>query len=103
MKVIFVSGKYRASSESGVVENIRKAEAVSIMLWQAGWAVFCPHKNSALFGGLCDDSVWLEGDIEILKRCDAIYMLFNWQDSVGAKEEYRIALDLGLEIIFQEK
>ena len=101
MKVIFISGKYRAGSEWGLVENIRKAEAAAIELWKQGWVVLCPHKNTAHFGGLCPDRVWLEGDIELLKRCDAVFMLDNWHDSEGAMEEYRIAKELNKEIIFE--
>ena len=97
MKVIFVSGPYRGNVES----NIIKARRVAIALWQQGWAVFCPHTNTANFDGECSDDVWLKGDIEILKRCDAIYMMSTWKDSKGAEEEYRIALELGKEIIFQ--
>jgi len=102
MKVIFISGKYRDTGEWGLVENIRKAEAAAINLWQHGWVVICPHKNTAHFGGLCDDDVWLKGDIELLKRSDAIYMLKNWRDSIGAQEEYRIAQELDKEIIFEK-
>jgi len=97
MRVIFVSGPYRGNVEP----NIIKARRVAVMLWQQGWAVFCPHTNTANFDGECPDDVWLKGDIEILKRCDAIYMMSTWRESKGSQEEYRIARELGKEIIFQ--
>mgnify|MGYP003305646355 CR=1 FL=1 len=34
-----------------------------------------------------EDDEYLELDFKILKRCHAIYMLNNWQDSEGAKAE----------------
>lgn len=102
MKVIFISGAYRNGTEWGLVENIRKAECAAIQLWQQGWVVLCPHKNTAHFGGLCQDRIWLDGDIELLSRCDAIFMLRNWEQSEGAKVEHETAKQLDKEIIYEE-
>ena len=41
-------------------------------------------------------------DIEALLKCDAIYMLNNWGKSKGARVERAIAMELGLEIIYQK-
>jgi len=102
MKVIYIAGKYRANSEWGLEENLRHAEDAAIRLWREGWAVICPHKNTAHFGGACPDDYWLKGDLEIVSRCDAIYMLNNWTHSKGAIKEYELAERLGKEIIFEE-
>lgn len=40
------------------------------------------------------------GDLISLSRCDAIYMLRNWQYSNGARLELHMALVFGLEIRF---
>lgn len=40
-------------------------------------------------------------DIEALLKCDAIFMLKNWGQSKGARVERAIAIELGLEIIYQ--
>lgn len=100
MKVIYVAGSYRSNTEWGLVENIRKAEDAAIRLWQEGYAVICPHKNTAHFGGLAPDNIWLEGDLEILKRCDAIYMVPGWSSSKGASAEHAMAKEWGKEIIY---
>jgi len=102
-KVIFISGPYRSESEWGLEENIRHAQSASIKLWKDGWVVICPHLNTAHFGGVCPDSVWLEGDLEILKRCDAIYMLNTAHHSVGAQAELMAALTWGKEVIYEGK
>ena len=99
-QVIFVAGKYRAETEYKLEQNIRLAEDAAIKLWQQGWVVICPHKNSAHFGGLCPDSVWLEGDMELLRRSDAIYMLQNWRESEGARSEHDEAVKIGKPIIY---
>jgi len=100
MKVAYIAGPYRADTPSGIVENIRKAEAVAIKYWKLGYAVICPHRNTALFDGLCPDETWLKGDIEILKRCDVIVMMKTWKHSSGALDELAEAVEAGLKVIY---
>lgn len=97
MKLVFVSGPYRGDVEG----NISRAKRAAVRLWQRGYAVICPHLNTANFDGLCDDEVWLTGDLEILARCDTVYMLTNWKASEGARAEHRLAADLGKEIVYE--
>lgn len=103
MKVIYIAGRYRSSCEWELETFIRKAEDAAIGLWAKGWAVICPHKNTAHFGGAMGitDDVWLKGDLEILRRCDAIYLLRNWKESTGARAELKLAKELGLDIYSQ--
>jgi len=101
MKVAFISGKYRSETVAGIVANIRAAEKVAAAYWLKGYAVICPHKNTALFDGLAPDSVWLEGDLELLRRADAIVMVPGWENSSGAKAELAEAVRLGLEVIME--
>ena len=99
--IVFISGPYRAPTVKGVNLNIEHARQVAIKLWQEGFTVICPHLNTAHFDGLCEDYVWLESDIEIMKRCNAVYFLNTCQESVGAKAEREIALQMGLECIYE--
>lgn len=41
-------------------------------------------------------------DIKYLLKCSAIYMLKNWGDSKGARIERAIAIESGLQIMYQE-
>lgn len=72
MKTAYVAGPYRADTVRGIIENIRRAEEVALELWKLGFAVITPHKNSALFDGAADDSVWLAGSLELMRRSDLI-------------------------------
>ncbi len=103
MKVIYVAGPYRSTGEWELEKFIRHAEEAALKLWLEGWAVICPHKNTAHFGGAngIPDSTWLNGDLEILKRCDAIYMLNTWEKSIGAKTELTLAKSYGLEVYYE--
>jgi len=98
MKLAYVAGPYRASTESGVVANIRAAEAVAVDLWQKGYAVICPHKNTALFGGLAPDDVWLKGDLVMMERCDFVVLVPGWQFSSGTQAEVKRARERGIPV-----
>jgi hypothetical protein len=98
MKVVYVAGPYRADTEIGVLENIRRAEQAAVDVWKMGAAVICPHKNTAFFGGICGDEVFLRGYLDIVRRCDAVYMLEGWQESPGSRAEQAAALLLGIPV-----
>jgi hypothetical protein len=103
MKLIYIAGPYRSNTEWGLEGNIRIAEEAALELWQLGAAVICPHKNTANFGGAkgLDDNTWLKGDIEIMKRCDAVFALIGWHVSRGATEEIKLAKQLGIPVFEQ--
>lgn len=41
--------------------------------------------------------------LPLLKQCQAIYMLHDWQDSPGAIIERQFAIDNGIEVIYQNR
>lgn len=41
-------------------------------------------------------------DLQILSKCDAIFLLRDWKNSSGAKREYEEALKLGLKILSED-
>jgi len=100
MKIVYISGPYRSGSINGIHDNIEAARAEALRWWKRGHAVICPHCNTAYMDGAADDSVWLAGDIEILKRCDIIVMMKTWRRSEGAILELAEAKKAGLEIIY---
>jgi len=101
MQVVFVSGPFRAPTQWGIETNVRHAEEVSLKLWQKGYAVICPHTMTRNFQGAAPDEVWLKGDLELLRRCDAIYMLIGWPHSTGARDEYAEAVVRGMRMYFE--
>jgi hypothetical protein len=103
VKVVYIAGPYRAKTEWQLEQNIRHAERISLDWWRQGWAVICPHKNTARMGGACDDDIWLSGDLELLRRCDAICMLNGWDTSIGAQVEYNEARKQGIRIYFEDR
>ena len=100
MKVVYVAGPFRAPNSWEMEQNIRRAEAIALEVWKAGFACICPHANTRFFQGAAPDDVWLEGDLEILNRCDAIVVTSDWQCSKGATEEVRFAKAVGIPVYF---
>ncbi len=41
---------------------------------------------------------WIQGDLELLRRSDAICMVGTWTESSGALREYRLARSLGMPV-----
>ena len=98
MKVVYLAGPYRGATEWDVVQNIRRAEALALEVWKLGAACICPHKNTALLGGAAPDQLWLEGDLELLRRCDAVICTADWNRSAGAINEVALAREIGIPV-----
>jgi len=103
-KVIYVAGPYRGANNWEIYNNIFRAEEVAAKLWQMGHTsphkvgVICPHTNTKWFQGLLPDDTWLEGDLAILERCDAVYMVKGWEKSEGARAEKNFAEKHGIAV-----
>lgn len=99
MIVAFISGPFRAPTAWDVEQNIRRAEEFALRVWRRGAAALCPHTNTRFFQGSAPDDVWLEGDLEMLRRCDCVLVLSESEDSSGTAGEVALALHLGIEVI----
>lgn len=97
-RVVYVAGKFRGASAWEVEQNVRRAETVALDVWRLGAAAVCPHTNTRYFDGAAPDAAFLEGDLEILRRCDAVILVDGWEHSAGASAEAREALRCGLPI-----
>lgn len=97
--LVYVSGKYSAPTHDEVQANIDAAAVIAKELWQKGHAVICPHLNTAHFeipGVTYED--YIKGDLNMVRRCDAMVMVPGWKDSRGACEERAYAEQLGIPI-----
>lgn len=92
---IYISGKITGLTPEEAFNLFNNAE---IYLKEKGFEVInpmtIPHDH---------DKTWLNymrNDLKALLDCDALFMLYNWKDSKGAKVEHDLAESLGLEIIY---
>lgn len=98
MKVVFVAGPYRAETPWEVEENVRDAERWALEIWRHGAAALCPHTNTRYFDKALPDEVFLDGIMEMLRRCDGLFLTDRWHVSDGARREKREAERLGLPV-----
>lgn len=90
-KLLYVAGPYSGDTAG----NIIRAEEVSIGLIRNGFHVLTPHKNMAGYEQYEGDGIgyktWIDMDIDLLRRCDAIYIMLNSERSVGVQKELKFA------------
>jgi hypothetical protein len=92
-KLVYVAGPFRGADHWQIAQNIRKAEALAWEVWSAGYVAICPHLNTIHFQDSLPDDVWLEGDLELVRRSDAVLMVPGWERSEGARAEKVFAED----------
>lgn len=93
MKQIMICGPFSAKTTFGVEQNVMEAKKLAARLWKLGrFAVICPHSNTgATFNGLAPEQVFIDGDLEFLRRSDAGVFMTTWKDSPGACNEHKFA------------
>lgn len=101
LKLIYIAGPFRAPDQWKQFQNIRRAETLAFEVWKLGAVAICPHLNTMHFQDALPDKVWLEGDLEIVRRCDAMIMVDGWEDSRGAMKEKTLAHKLGIPVFFK--
>jgi hypothetical protein len=95
VKLVYVAGPYRAPTGWGIECNIVAARKLGAAVAQLGAFPVVPHANTAHYDGLAGDAFWLEGTLELLRRCDAVVLVDGWRDSSGTRGEVAEAERLG--------
>jgi hypothetical protein len=98
MRVVYIAGKFRGPHAWAIECNIRAAENTGMMVAELGAMPLIPHANTRFFHGALPDAFWLEGTLELLRRCDAVFTVSNWAGSKGARAEVDEAARLGLPV-----
>ena len=117
MKLIYVSGPMTAETrwETEVLQN--HLRIVGLQLIREGYAVIIPQwlgdhiGRNELNNGLnlrANGKKWkledqiLGSDCECVRRSDAIFMCKGWTKSKGARIEWDVANEAGIEIMYEE-
>ena len=98
-KMVYVAGPYRGN----IKKNIENAERKSIELIRQGFDVLTPHKNTAGYEKYEDREIthktWLDLGLNLLSRCDILYVMKNAENSEGTQAEIAFALENNISII----
>lgn len=108
MKVVYVAGPFRCASKHvegqqdcwGIQQNVMRAMELGLEVWRAGAAALIPHANTMFFQNAAPDDVWLDGDLAMLAKCDAVLMTLDWQRSTGARAEHEFAKQRGIVVLY---
>ena len=97
MKIIYISGPIQSIDRLDARNRFQNAEN---MLRDKDWNVINPIKIAKP-----ENATWADcmvADIAKVFDADAIYMLRQWKQSTGARIELDVAIEIGLEIHFEE-
>ncbi len=98
--VIYVAGPFRAAHAWYIEKNVRRAEEVAYYIWASGHVAICPHTNTRYFDGSLPDRIFLDGTLEMMRRCDAVVVLPNYARSQGTRGEIAEAERLGKPVAY---
>jgi hypothetical protein len=97
--LLYIAGCYAPKDGRTVDDHIELAKEASIAIWKTGNYALCPHMNTAHLDDEIDNpELFYAGTMEVLRRCDGIVMLENWEESQGAIAELAYAQDAGMPI-----
>ena len=102
IKLVYIAGKFSGPNAWAIERNVRAAEDLGVQVAQLGAMPIIPHANTRFFHGLEGTTAefWYEGTLELLRRCDAVVMTLDWEDSKGACAEREEARRLRLPVFF---
>lgn len=101
--IVFISGPYTARNWFKKVLNIIRARKEAKRWWRLGYAVICPHSNTAFFDGIVPDEVFYEGCCVLVKLCNILVLLKGSSKSYGAVMEYKTAILNNITVVNYEK
>ncbi len=98
MKVVYIAGPFRGPTAWDIERNVRRAEELAFEVFKLGAMPLTPHANTRFFHGQGPDAFWLDGTLELLRRCDALITVDDWARSSGARGEVSDASARGIPV-----
>lgn len=98
-RLIYIAGPYRAADPWRVNANVNRAECVATMVWEAGHYALCPHANTRYASSRVTDAQYLDGTMEMMRRCDAVLVLPKHGESEGTMGEIADAEARGIPVV----
>ena len=96
-KRIYIAGKITGLIREEFLENFSRAE---VEIRTSG---NIPINPSRLYVYDLPYEDYIKIDRILLRSCDEIYMLSNWQDSPGARKEWKWAATIGMKIWYESE
>ena len=100
MIVIYIAGPFRGPHAWAIAQNVHRAECVAYKVFESGHVALCPHTNTRHFDSSLPDQIFIDGTLELMRRCDAVIVLPNYLNSQGTVGEIAEAHKLGMPVAF---
>jgi hypothetical protein len=101
LRVVYVSGSITAPTAWGVEQNVRKAEELALEVWKTRLLVpICVHTMGRFYDGELPHEAWLAGDLEVIRRCDAVLVVAGSEGSEGTRAEVAHAVSVGVPVFY---
>ncbi len=101
MLLVYIAGPYRGKTPQEVELNIASAKQIAKLVARKGYMPVTPHLNTQGFELIAPDlpdEFWLEGTLELMRRCDYVVLAPGWEVSSGTRKEIEIAKSLGIPV-----
>lgn len=102
--LVYVAGPL-SDDECGYLQNVSKNIKTAVLIKNRGYSVVAPSVDLLLGiqSGIYEYYDYADNSLEIMKRCDVLYLDEDWNMSNGCKREARVARELGIPIVFSLK
>lgn len=90
--LVYIAGPFRGPTPLDVRRNVERARDVGMIVAAHGAYPVIPHTMTADFDKQLTDEFWLAGTLELMRRCDAVFLMATWTLSRGATAERAEAL-----------
>lgn len=97
--LVYVASRYTSKTRHQRESFMARAEATGIAIYNAGYSILIPTKNTYDFEHYDPDPEnWIEMDLVLLGRCDILCLPYDWRESNGCRTEYQYARSVVLPI-----
>jgi hypothetical protein len=89
--LIYIAGPYRGNIPANIQAAREMRDAVNKI---PGCFAVTPHLLGDAAPNGEDDAFWLDGTLEVMRRCDAVMLFGDWRSSQGTMNEVKHAQQL---------
>lgn len=99
VRLVYVCGPITAKTREAHAANLERGRRAGFEVWGMGAMAIVPHLNSLkMYENGVDGAAIYLGDLELMKRCDAVLVLDGWEASFGCNLEVSWAHHNGMPV-----
>lgn len=101
MHLIYIAGPYSAPTPDGIKANCDRARACGRNVASVpGCFPLIPHQLGAAIEDIGDYAYWIAATLEVMRRCDAVFVVYPHATSKGTHGEIEEAKRLRMPVFY---